>query len=113
MSKKDKNKSGVVYSTNPDFEYEYEQEETTETPAPAKQNLLVYLDTKQRQGKAVTIIENFIGKADDMEDLAKKLKTTCGTGGSAKDGLIIIQGDNRQKITALLTKQGYRFKLRK
>ncbi len=112
MSKKDKNKTGVVYSTNPDFEYEYEQEETTETLAPAKQNLLVYLDTKQRQGKAVTIIENFVGKADDLEDLAKKLKTTCGTGGSVKDGLIIIQGDSRQKVAAYLTKNNYRFKMR-
>lgn len=112
MNKKDKNKSGVVYSTNPDFEYEAEQDSDVETLAPAKQNLRVYLDTKQRQGKAVTIIENFIGKDEDMEELAKKLKTSCGTGGSVKDGLIIIQGDSRQKVAAYLTKNNYRFKLR-
>jgi translation initiation factor 1 len=112
MSKKYKNKTGVVYSTNPDFEFQYEQEETIETLAPAKQNLLVYLDKKQRQGKTVTIIENFIGKVDDMEDLCKKLKTTCGTGGSVKEGFIIIQGDSREKVSAYLTKNNYRHKLR-
>jgi translation initiation factor 1 len=112
MSKKDKNKSGVIYSTNPDFEYQLNQEEEQETLLPAKQNLLVYLDTKQRAGKAVTIIESFVGTNEDLETLAKVLKTTCGTGGSTKDGAIIIQGDNRQKISALLTKQGFRFKVR-
>jgi len=90
MSKKDKNKTGIVYSTNPDFEYEAAQDNEIEALLPAKQNLRVYLDTKQRQGKAVTIIENFIGKDEDMEALSKNLKTTCGTGGSVKDGLIII-----------------------
>lgn len=112
MSKKDKNKTGIVYSTNPDFEYEAAQDNEIEALLPAKQNLRVYLDTKQRQGKAVTIIENFIGKDEDMEALSKNLKTTCGTGGSVKDGLIIIQGDSRQKVAACLTKNNYRFKMR-
>jgi translation initiation factor 1 len=112
MSKKDKNKSGIVYSTNPDFEYQYEQQEEPETLPPAKQNLLVYLDTKQRAGKAVTVVENFTGKPEVLETLAKALKTKCGTGGSVKDGQIILQGDFRQKAAQLLTQLGYRNKVR-
>jgi len=112
MSKKDKNKSGVVYSTNPDFEYQFEQQEEQETLPPAKQNLLVFLDAKQRAGKAVTIIENFIGKSEDFEALAKTLKTKCGIGGSVKDNQIILQGDFRQKVGQLLTQMGYRNRVR-
>jgi translation initiation factor 1 len=112
MNKKDKNKSGVVYSTNPDYEYQYEQQDENETLPPAKQHLLIYLDAKQRAGKAVTIIENFIGKSEDLETLAKTLKTKCGVGGSVKDGLIILQGDFRQKAGQLLTQLGYRNRVR-
>ena len=59
---------------------------------------------KHRAGKAVTLIENFIGTISDLEELGKKLKTFCGTGGSVKDGEIIIQGDNREKIVQWLQK---------
>jgi translation initiation factor 1 len=105
--KKKPNGSGYVYSTDPNFRIEEEQEELQTLP-PAQQKLRIRLDTKQRAGKAVTLIEGFIGTAADLEELGKKLKTFCGTGGSAKDGEIIIQGDQRTKLKGWLEKAGYK-----
>ena len=108
MSKKNKPDSkGFVYSTDPDFRFEEEQQ-TLQTLPPEQQKLRVWLDTKQRAGKAVTLITGFVGTNDDMEDLGKKLKNACGTGGSAKDGEIIIQGDQREKVMQWLLKNGYK-----
>lgn len=108
MSKKNKpDTRGFVYSTDPNFGFEQEIEKAVETLPPAKQKLKMKLDTKQRAGKAVTLIENFIGINEDLEDLGKKLKNFCGTGGSVKDGEIIIQGDQREKVKLWLVKNGY------
>jgi translation initiation factor 1 len=74
---------------------------------PSQQKLKVRLETKHRAGKAVTLIENFIGTETDKQDLGKKLKTFCGTGGAVKDGEIIIQGDCRDKVVQWLQKNGY------
>lgn len=106
MSKKKPNEQGIVYSTDPDFRLE-EDETPRETLTPKQQKLKVRLDTKQRAGKAVSLVEGFSGNTDDLEELGKKLKTHCGTGGSVKDGLIIIQGDQRDKIVQWLLKNGY------
>lgn len=110
MSKKNKGLSGVVYSTNPDFEYSSDAFEETETPEPGKQDLRVELDRKQRGGKSVTLVTGFAGSREDLEILGKKLKQKCGVGGSAKDGEIIIQGDFREKIMALLLAGGFKVK---
>jgi translation initiation factor 1 len=85
-------------------------EETSEeiTIAAAEQKLKVLLDKKQRAGKAVTLVEGYVGKTEDLEQLGKTLKTFCGTGGSVKAGLIIIQGDQREKVLQWLHKNGYR-----
>jgi translation initiation factor 1 len=108
MSKKNKpDGRGFVYSTDPNFSFEEEQN-NSETLLPAQQKLRVKLDTKHRAGKAVTLIEGFIGKEADLEDLGKKLKSFCGTGGSAKDGEIIVQGDQREKVMQWLLKNGYK-----
>lgn len=108
MSKKNKPDSkGFVYSTDPDFKFEA-NEEYNETLLPAQQKLRIRLDTKHRAGKAVTLIEGFIGKGDDLEELGKKLKSFCGTGGAAKDGEIIVQGDQRDKVLQWLIKNGYK-----
>jgi translation initiation factor 1 len=108
MSKKNKtDKHGFVFSTDPNFKFENEEEQNAE-PLPAKQQKLrIRLDTKHRGGKVVTLVEGFIGKEEDLIDLGKKLKNYCGTGGSAKDGEIIIQGDQRNKVLSWFQKNGY------
>lgn len=109
MSKKIKSLSGLgglVYSTDPNFKIETEVTET-DTLLPAKQPLRIRLDTKHRAGKAVTLITGFAGNEADAEELGKKLKSYCGTGGSVKDGEIIVQGDNREKVMQWLQKNGY------
>ncbi len=106
-----KNKaSGIVYSTDKSFEYTFEKEDESETLPNSQQIIKIQLDKKQRAGKQVTLITGFIGKNIDLEVLSKKLKNLCGTGGSAKDGEILIQGDNREKILNYLLKEGYKAK---
>ncbi len=108
MSKKSKPDSrGFVYSTDPNFQFDGERNNEESLPA-AEQKLKVRLETKHRGGKAVTLVEGFIGKNEDLEDLGKKLKNYCGTGGSAKDGEIIVQGDQREKVLQWLLKNGYK-----
>jgi translation initiation factor 1 len=108
MSKKNKpDTRGFVYSTDPDFKYEQEPDITATLPV-AQQKLKIKLDTRHRAGKAVTLVEGFIGKDEDLQDLGKKLKAYCGTGGSAKDGEIIVQGDQRDKVLQWLQTNGYK-----
>ncbi|MGM9758568.1 MAG: translation initiation factor [Parabacteroides sp.] len=102
-----KDRLGVLYSTNPDYQYETRQEEEEETLAPEKQPLRISLDKRNRGGKTVTLITGFRGSSDDLAALGKLLKTKCGVGGSAKEGEIIVQGDFRNKVLELLQKEGY------
>jgi len=110
MTAKNRN-SRMVYSTNPDFEAFDEQEEEVETLPPLAQNLYISRDKKQRKGKQVTLVSGFVGKADDLKDLGKTLKSKCGSGGSVKNGEILIQGDFREKVKGLLEGLGYKCKL--
>ena len=105
-----KSRLGVVYSTNPDFQYDTGAETEAETPPPDKQRLIVTIDRRNRGGKQVTLVTGFVGKADDLKELGKALKTRCGVGGTAKDGEITIQGDLRDKVVALLQEMGYQAK---
>ena len=105
-----KDRLGVVFSTNNDFDYTHEQEEEQETLPPKQQILKVSLDRKKRKGKSVTLIANFIGSSDNLKSLGKLLKTKCGVGGSVKDGEILIQGDFREKIIEILQKENYKTK---
>lgn len=98
---------GIVYSTNPDFDYQDDCKNTVNTPLPSAQKLIVAIDKRNRGGKQVTLVKGFIGNEDDLVSLSKTLKTKCGVGGSAKDGVIIIQGDFRDKIVQILTSLGY------
>lgn len=109
MSKKKiSNTDGIIYSTNPEFKLSEEEQSEQTRIEPAQQKLKVRLDTKQRAGKAVTLVEGYIGNEDDLEELGKKIKTFCGTGGSVKDGIIIVQGDQREKVVQWLLKNGFK-----
>ncbi|HLW07878.1 MAG TPA: translation initiation factor [Marinilabiliaceae bacterium] len=108
MSKK-KSQGGIIYSTNPNYQPQVENEDT-ETLPPEKQQLKIWLDKKQRKGKIVTLITDFVGSIDDLKELEKALKNHCGSGGSSKDGEILIQGDHREKILLFLNGKGYNAK---
>ncbi len=110
MAKDWKDRLGMMYSTNPDFEYEYDAEEEQETLPPGEQNLKVEIDKKKRKGKTVTLISGFIGTDEDIKTLAKSLKTKCGVGGSVKDNEILIQGDFKKKIIDILDSMNYSVK---
>lgn len=105
-----KKREGIVYSTNPDFQYSHDVLPEADTLPPEKQLLYVWLDSKQRKGKTVTLIKGFVGAKKDLESLAGEVKRHCGTGGAAKDGEILIQGDCREKIITFLTGRGYKTK---
>ena len=107
-----KKRLGVVYSTSNDFNYETGDAKEKDTIAPNGQKLIISLDKKQRKGKTVSLITGFVGKNEDLEELGKMLKKKCGTGGSAKDGEVIIQGDFRIRLKEILEKDGYNIKLR-
>ncbi|MEY3417454.1 MAG: hypothetical protein RL060_1566 [Bacteroidota bacterium] len=107
--KNKKNRDGVVYSTDDSFEYNYAADGEEETLLPAQQNLKVFLDRK-KAGKIVTIVNNFVGKTEDLETLGKMLKSKCGVGGTVKEGEVLIQGEVRDKVIDLLIKAGYKAK---
>ncbi|THH40309.1 translation initiation factor [Neolewinella litorea] len=69
--------------------------------------LRVLIDRKQRRGKTATIITGYAGSDAGLQELSKRLKSTCGVGGSAKNGEIIIQGDQRDRVVEYLLANGY------
>jgi translation initiation factor 1 len=108
VSKRIKNLTGIVYSTNPDFNYQNPSSDEPETPPASQQDLRVWLE--YQGGKAVTIIRNFVGSLADIEKLGKELKIKCGVGGTTKNGMIVIQGNQREKVIAILHEKGYKAK---
>ena len=108
MGKRKKNKIGIMYSTNSNYDFQFEQEE--ETLTPENQHLELWIDKKQRGGKVATLVKGFIGSEADLKALGKLLKSKCGVGGSVKNGEIIIQGNMRQKVIEILEKEGYNYK---
>lgn len=108
MSNKHKNRQGVVYSTNPDFQYDDGEEEMNSLPNE-KQDLKIWLDRKGGN-KVVSRVAGFVGNDFDLAVLKKNLQSICGAGGSSKDGEILIQGDHRDKMLAYLLKEGFKAK---
>ena len=104
-----KDRLGVVFSTNPDFAYNTAEEAEAVTLDPSKQNHKIWLD-RLKGGRVATVVRGFVGSSDDLAELGKELKKSCGVGGTAKDGEIIIQGDHRDRVVELLTKAGYKCK---
>ena len=99
---------GLVYSTNPDFNLKNDAEEKTlSVSVGIKQDLRVWLEKNHRGGKTAVVIRGFVGKDSELELLGRTLKQKCGTGGSVKDGEIIIQGDHRDKIVKYLSEMGH------
>ena len=109
MSKHRDDKPRVVFSTNPDFKPEADKEDSPDTLPANQQTLYVALE-RLKGGKVATVISNFIGGEADLEALGKQLKTKCGVGGTVKDGLIMIQGEQRDKVMAYLQSVGYKTK---
>ena len=105
-----KQRLGVVYSTNPDFKYDSGESEEPQTLPPSRQRLIVSIDRRNRGGKQVTLVTGFVGSKEDLSALGRTLKVKCGVGGAAKDGEITIQGDFRDKVTAILNEMGYNAK---
>lgn len=103
-----KKRLGVLYSTDPNYSYTTEEDRPeVVTLPPAGQRLRLSLSRKQRGGKEVTLISGFVGSDEDLEALGKTLRQRCGVGGSAKDGEILIQGDQRTKLLTILHSLGY------
>lgn len=110
MSNDWKDRLGMVYSTNPDFEFEKSEKKPVESIPPNQQNLKIFLDRKHRKGKSATLVKGFVGPEDELKNLGKMLKTKCGVGGTVKEGEILIQGDFCNKIIEILLKDGYKVK---
>ncbi|CAG5071809.1 hypothetical protein DYBT9623_03793 [Dyadobacter sp. CECT 9623] len=106
MSKK--NRSGIIYSTNPEFEFN-DSDDEAETLAPQHQDLRIWLERKGG-GKVSTVIKGFVGKNSDLEVLGKLLKNLCGSGGTVKDHEVQIQGDHRDKVITWLISKNYKAK---
>jgi translation initiation factor 1 len=101
---------GLVFSTNRNVSLDSNEFGEMQTLQPGEQKLKVWLEKNHRGGKVACVIKDFVGSSDDLHELATKLKQKCGTGGSAKDGEIVIQGDHRDKIISFLTQWGYQAK---
>ena len=102
-----KDRLGVVFSTNPDFNYTTDVDDELDTMPANLQKLRVMVERKGQGGKTVTIIKGFKGKIEDLKKLEKMLKTKSGVGGSSKDGDIILQGDIKDKVIYILKGLGY------
>ena len=108
MGKKEGNRDRVVYSTNLDLVPDEESQEE-DSPPSSEQTLYVSLE-RLKGGKVATVIENFVGKKADLEELGKLLRNKCGSGGSVKEGVIIVQGQQRDKVIGILNSLGFKTK---
>jgi len=79
-------------------------------PTKKRQIEPLRIEMEKRNGNPATIISQFEGTDEELKELAKTLKVKCSSGGSSRDGEILIQGDFREKIAGLLTELGYKVK---
>lgn len=94
-----------------DADPEPQPEPASAAAKPAKKETLeVFFERKGRGGKVATIITGFAGTDDELADIASRLKKSLGTGGSARGGEILIQGDRRAAVASWLRAQGYKVK---
>jgi translation initiation factor 1 len=83
----------------------------TKSLPPQQQTVYLHRASSGRGGKAVSLVKNLTLSADDLKSLAKRLKQECGTGGTVKEGVIEIQGEQRERIADVLRKLGYKVKI--
>lgn len=102
-----KKRSGVVFSTNPDYEYSTDDAPEAQTLPHNQQRLRVSMERAGRGGKTVTLVRGFVGADDDLKTLGRWLRQCCGVGGSVANGEILVQGDHRQRVVELLKSEGY------
>jgi translation initiation factor 1 len=105
-------KSRTVWSSEQgDLRKKENKSVPTKSLPPQQQTAYLHRESKRRGGKAVTLVKNLALSSADMKTLAKKLKATCGSGGTVKGNIIEIQGEHREKIAAALGKMGYKVKI--
>lgn len=116
MKKKQKDDGVLVYSSGPDGARSFgpggKVVEKAGSAAsidipPSQHKLRIALDTKAGHGKTLTVVSGLILTAPSLDKLAKKLKQSCGTGGTVRGATIELQGDHRDRISKLLTDLGY------
>ena len=98
----------ALQQDEPDNQETNAQEELKPQTSAKKQTL--YIRYEKRNGKPATIVSEFQGTESELKELAKRLKSTLGIGGSAKDDEILLQGDVRAKVSEFLRKDGYKLK---
>lgn len=98
----------LIYSTNENINKK-SNKKSKEILKNNEQNLLVYTD--RHKGNKISVrIEGFVGSDEDLKNLTKTIKMKCGVGGTCKNHIIIVQGNIREKVVALLDKIGYKYK---
>jgi translation initiation factor 1 len=107
-----RNDHHTVWSSNQGDLRKKESKTGPVTSLPAnQQTAYLHRESKGRGGKTVTLVKNLVLSEDDLKALAKRLKQACGSGGTAKEGMIEIQGEHREKIAQVLQTAGYRVKI--
>ena len=98
--------------SNPDLpQGEEVKEERVMDKKASQPRLDIILEKKGRGGKIATIVTGFTMTDEEVDSLASKMKSSLGTGGSARGGEIHIQGDKREAVLKFLTKQGYKARI--
>lgn len=100
--------SRLVYSTD---QGRIKEAPTPENAPEGDGIVRLHRESKGRGGKGVTLVKGLPLKADELKTLAKELKQVCGTGGTVKDGVIEIQGEQREKLKPVLEKKGFTVKI--
>jgi translation initiation factor 1 len=107
-----KNNNRTVWSSEQgDLRKKKENSANVKSLPTQQQTVYLHRESSGRHGKAVTVVKNLVLSADDLKALAKKLKEACGTGGTIKEGVIEIQGEQRERIAEVLRKLGYKVKI--
>ena len=106
------NNSKTVWSSEDgDLRKKDDNPAITKSLPPQQQTVYLHRESKGRGGKGVTLVKGLELSEADLTSLAKKLKQACGSGGTVKDGVIEIQGENRERIADILRKLGYKVKV--